>query len=232
LLAGAALPCLVSAASASTVLPAATITATEYFNNVESTNLGWEFTVNSPVRVTALGYYDYTADSPQPVLFCCSADNRTSGGLLDSHEVGIFTTSGTLLASGLVPAGTSGTLINDFRYVSIASLSLGAGTYVIGATQEGSGGANPTDPVVFSFSSFATIPQVSVVGGVYTGAGTPGTLTFPGTSPSGYTAYMGPNFLVGTVPETSTWAMMLLGFAGLGFAAYCRTSATGRTAGA
>ena len=32
------------------------------------------------------------------------------------------------------------------------------------------------------------------------------------------------------VPEPSTWAMMLVGFAGLGFAAYRRAGAAARTA--
>ena len=43
------------------------------------------------------------------------------------------------------------------------------------------------------------------------------------------------NFVSATVPEPSTWAMMLVGFAGLGFAGYRWTrkavSVTGRIAG-
>ncbi len=35
------------------------------------------------------------------------------------------------------------------------------------------------------------------------------------------------NIVVGGVPEPSTWAMMLLGFAGLGFAALRRNKKTG-----
>ncbi len=40
---------------------------------------------------------------------------------------------------------------------------------------------------------------------------------YPGTTGQGFTGY-GQGFVVG-VPEPSTWAMMLLGFAGLGYAA-------------
>jgi hypothetical protein len=49
------------------------------------------------------------------------------------------------------------------------------------------------------------------------------TLTLPGNA--GVTTASGVfhNFVSATVPEPSTWAMMLLGFAGLGFAGY-RTS--------
>jgi hypothetical protein len=36
---------------------------------------------------------------------------------------------------------------------------------------------------------------------------------------------IGPVESVGSVPEPSTWAMMLLGFAGLGFAGYRRAKA-------
>jgi hypothetical protein len=45
----------------------------------------------------------------------------------------------------------------------------------------------------------------------------------------GYVAYVGPGdfpfrgFLATPVPEPSTWAMMLIGFAGLGFVGYRRT---------
>jgi hypothetical protein len=43
---------------------------------------------------------------------------------------------------------------------------------------------------------------------------------YPGTTGQGFTGY-GQGFVVG-VPELSTWAMMVLGFAGLGYAAFRR----------
>ena len=48
------------------------------------------------------------------------------------------------------------------------------------------------------------------------------TMTSPGYS--GYAALDNVNFteFTAAVPEPSTWAMMLLGFAGIGFAAYRR----------
>jgi hypothetical protein len=38
--------------------------------------------------------------------------------------------------------------------------------------------------------------------------------------PVGYTLYLSPGIENGSVPEPSTWAMVLMGFAGLGFAGY------------
>jgi|SRR5271156_7003702 len=73
----------------------------------------------------------------------------------------------------------------------------------------------------------------------FTATGSGGTFPFPiavgasGTSGT-YTEVFGPFPVHGTVsytltaavPEVSTWAMMLLGFAGLGFAGYSRGRAT------
>lgn len=78
--------------------------------------LGYSFTVNSPVRVTDLGYWDFAND-----------------GFSSSHQIGIWDTSGALLTSTTIAAGPSGTLLNGFRYVSLATpLGLAAGDYVIG----------------------------------------------------------------------------------------------------
>jgi len=185
--------------ASATSTPAADFTSSLlYFNNVESNALGWQFQVNSTITFTALGYYDYTAASPQPSLLCCTPDSRTSGGLLDNHIVGIFNDSSQqLLTSTTVPAGTVGTLIGSFTYVSIPSYVLGPGTYSVVGTQQGTAGVNPTDPVVFLFTALSTIPEITDLGGQY-GFGTPGVLTFPQIN-SGYQAYMGPNFLVSTV---------------------------------
>jgi PEP-CTERM motif len=44
-------------------------------------------------------------------------------------------------------------------------------------------------------------------------------------SPSGLSGVVGSEAAAGVIPEPSTWAMMLLGFAGLGYAGYRRTKA-------
>jgi hypothetical protein len=43
-------------------------------------------------------------------------------------------------------------------------------------------------------------------------------------NPNQYTVLFSPNILLAAVPEPSTWAMLLLGFAGIGFMAYRRKS--------
>ena len=76
-----------------------------------------------------------------------------------------------------------------------------------------------------------TIPQVNSFGLVTRDSGliapiTTDALQFTAISGDGYYA-LGQLEALGGVPEPSTWAMMLLGFAGLGFAAYRRATQRG-----
>ncbi len=89
-----------------------------------------------------------------------------------------------------------------------------------------SGGAFNGDPIFTSFS-----PTTNFTGGFVGWEG----LDPTGLSETTYGAHVGTfdgtmaEIVIGTgVPEPSTWAMMLLGFAGLGFAGYrgSRKSAT------
>jgi hypothetical protein len=212
--------------------PAATFTPTEAFNNVESNSLGWAFDVNAPIWVSALGYYDYSAGPTFPSDFCCSPFSVTSG-LLDNHIVGIFNSTGTLLTSTTVPSGTAGTLIGNSLYAPIPAIELTPGEYFVEGTQQGTSGANPTDPVAFLFSSFTTIPQITAVAGVYTFAGAPDVLTFA-TSGAGYQAYVGPNFLASNTapsvtPEPSYILLVTGGLAGLLLWKHRRSSISKKT---
>jgi alpha-galactosidase len=87
---------------------------------------GNRFTVGEDdIEVTALGYYD------------CNAGGGTGDGLTNAHAVGIWDTSGNLLASKTVPAGTAGSLSNGYRYVSLDTplvLSAGASFWLGGDT--------------------------------------------------------------------------------------------------
>ena len=91
-------------------------------------SLGFVFTANANFNVTSLGYYDDQGD-----------------GFLTPHEVGIFDSSGTLLASTTLAAGTSGALgPNDFRYQAITPLALVAGdTYTIAGLSPNISGNDP-----------------------------------------------------------------------------------------
>lgn len=86
------------------------------------TTVGWEFSTTGDLSVTSLGYFDANFD-----------------GLQASHQVGIWNSSGLLLVSATVPSGTAGTLINQFRYVAVAPIFLGAGqTFRIGGFADAS----------------------------------------------------------------------------------------------
>jgi hypothetical protein len=181
--------------------PAVNFTPDSAFNNVEATDIGWEFSVTTPVWVSALGYYDYSSNPSGVAVYCCSPFSTTPG-LLDNHSVGIWNSSGALLTSTVVPSGTAGTLIGNSIYSPIATIELQPGEYVVGATQQGSLDANPTDPVAYLFSSFTSLPGITVLGGTYSYAGGPGVLTEP-TGLYGYQSYTGPDFLASNTPPLS-----------------------------
>ena len=155
-------------------------------NNTASFTTGWDFTAFNPITITSLGYYDADED-----------------GLENDHEVGIFDSTGTLLVSVMVPSGTSSTLTNGFRMVSITPFSLAAGDYVIGGAS-----AFSNDGVLVP-GTMTTDPAISITdAGVYEyGA----SLVFPGTSTGGV-PYASVNFEFTEVPEPST---VLLSFGAL-----------------
>ena len=109
--------------------------------------LGWEFTVGAkPIEVTSLGFQDFGQD-----------------GLAFAHEVGIWRLSDqSLIASEIVPSGTSGTLVNFFRFEDLANpvLLIPGERYVVAAFDPG-GGAN--DPHVWD-EALAAAPDNEVVG--------------------------------------------------------------------
>ena len=93
-------------------------------NNYTGT-AGYKFTTGSgQILVTSLGYSDWTGLG------------NSGSGLVTTHQVGIWSTNGTLLGSVTVPAGTAGNLVNHFWYASLSTpLTLAPNTiYVIGAS--------------------------------------------------------------------------------------------------
>ena len=92
-----------------------------------SFTLGWAVDVITPVRVTALGVWD-----------------EGSNGLQQSHAVGLWTGSGTLLASTTVPAGSgadsavpSALGAGQWLFEDISDVVLQVGHYVLGSVSTG-----------------------------------------------------------------------------------------------
>jgi hypothetical protein len=85
------------------------------FNGSDQT-IGWTFSTATDITVTELGFFDQTPADP----------------LSQTHEVGIWDASGTLLAS--ITVGTNDPLDGSFRYHTITPFDLVSGiTYFIGA---------------------------------------------------------------------------------------------------
>lgn len=138
--------------------------------------------------------------------------DQNNDGLSESHLVTIWTSTGTFVTSATVPSGTSGALVDEFRYLSIAPTLLLAGDYVIGAYY----GA-PADIVAADAVSITTASGVTYTGS-RAGAGS---ALPPGDAFVFSNAYFGPNFQFTTeldgrlVPDaSSTWMLMLLGLTG------------------
>ena len=171
---------------------AVTFPANTSFTAAQNFTFGWDFTLSSPVLVTDLGVFG-------------------AGELTDSHPITIWTSTGTVVTTGIVPAGTAGILVNQFRYVSIAPTLLAAGSYVIGAYYP-----TESEAIAFNAIGLTTAPEVSYGQG-RVGAGT----ALPGNTVSN-NGYFGPNFQFiapAAVPEGgSSWILLALSLGGiLGF---------------
>ncbi|HEY6342917.1 MAG TPA: DUF4082 domain-containing protein [Bryobacteraceae bacterium] len=161
----------------------------DFTNN--SWSLGWSFTTNVAIAVTALGYYNASL----------------TGGLVglsagcDCGEVGIFDSAGDLLASAQVTSADPVT--GFFNYQAITPLVLAASqTYYILAE---TGSSDYT----WGVNGLTVNPDITFDGDAYIQSST---LAF-GTSSEGLTAaqgggFFGPNFLdppvSASTPEPST----------------------------
>jgi PEP-CTERM motif len=161
------------------------------------------------------------------------------------YNLGTFTPS-TVPATATMakPGGDLGTFVDDYTFTatsmsyltnsSVTNNFAALGQQVSGLYIELFSGAPNTgvslETTIASYSSGAT-------GGVQFGS-LAGTVIGPGTyyveiggttvgNISTDTAHYGGSFSISAVPEPSTWAMMILGFIGVGFMAYRRKGSQG-----
>lgn len=157
-----------------------------------SNEAGFQFDVTAPVNVTALSVFDESGD-----------------GLNESHEVGLWDSTGTLLASVTVGAGTIAPLdsTGQFRYVTLGTpVSLATGVdYRVAALFSG------TDGFAYSVGGLSTAPGISYVQDRFENP--TNSLVYPTITQSNAfgPGYFGGSFLTGggvAVPESGSFALM------------------------
>jgi hypothetical protein len=93
---------------------------------------GWEVRVNVDARITALGIYDAGYSSielPDPTNIV-NPDGIGIPGVAVDTVIGMFNSSGQLLAQVVVPAGDSAELVDRIRYVPITPIDVLAGEHL------------------------------------------------------------------------------------------------------
>ena len=185
--------------------------------SVYAGTLGFKFLVlGDDILVTSLGYYD------GPNSAAANVSGYTADGLLNSHAVGIWDGSGTLVAYAVVP--TSGTsVIGDFQFISIAPVTLpgGGASYTLGGLVTTADEAGTGD-VFFDAggnTAISTDPAMLVLDGPYSPVDGD-TLQLPSLPGPGY---IGGNFQFQSVPEPSS-VLTLLFVGGAALAARRRST--------
>jgi hypothetical protein len=161
--------------------------------------------------------FTLTAANAAVVLFDVSGQaTRASDASVQSFSgtIDIDTTAGTITAFSIqFPTDPV------FTLVSFSAPHAGSG-WTLDSDEVGNFGLAPGITAAYDltlfFSTTNTSSLVGFDGGTITGAGVNGT----GLSLSNYSGLTGT--ITADVPEPSSWAMMILGFAGLGFIAYRR----------
>lgn len=159
--------------------------------NTNGDTFGWSFTVLNPIAIDGLGVWDAGAD----------------GLGVASTPVGLWTSGGTLLASGTVTntstSVASTSTSGEWLFEDIAPLILGTGDYVIGSV------FLSASPTAQTGAPFTNVADISVTGGVM--GPFDGGLAFPGSTFD--FPIFGPTIRQVSIPEPGSIALLGLGLA-------------------
>jgi hypothetical protein len=168
--------------------------------SVEAT-FGWSFSVGTTsLQVTGLGIWD-----------------EGNNGLIGAHPVGLWNSSGTVLATTIIPAGTAASLLGEYRFVSLLNpIVLSASeTYVIGASYDNDDVLDHPCSTLPEVAPHLTVVQARYLLEAPFGLPVDGATFLPA-------AYVGPNFEYTVVPEPPGWSLALLGVCALVIGKYVK----------
>jgi PEP-CTERM motif-containing protein len=183
--------------------------------------------LNSPgIQYGPDEFATYNTNQPGPVVIPNFTFQGFSG-IYNNGSLGVFpnATNGTqagFLQSYPDPATGTGSQIDW----ALSGLTVNQ-TYQL-TFDAVSASASIAPPEPFTVTAFGSTlgltpgPAYSTYSLLFTATSTTGTITFAGPYVGGNAASAIDNLSVATVPEPSTWAMMLLGFSGIGYLAYRR----------